>query len=329
MSKKVLITGATGFVAYHLIEQALNAGLGVYGAIRKQSDVSHLREFPIQYIDLDYTSVATLTRQLEENQFHYIIHAAGITKAKTSEEYHLVNVLYSKNLAMAAVAADIPLKKFIFVSSLAALGPIDDLAATINDDQIGKPVTSYGLSKLQAEGYLNQIPGLPLVIIRPTAVYGPREKDIFILFKSINRGLEPYIGSFKQQLSFVYVKDLAKVILAALFSDVQGKSYNISDGGIYDRYSLAAFARTALAKKTIKFHLPILLVSALAVVMEIVYKNSKNAPALNREKMAELTAVNWACNINNAKHDLGYAPEFDLQRGLGDTLKWYKDHRWL
>src|SRR5689334_4358749 len=102
MNKRVLITGATGFVGYHLIEKALGAGLEVDAAIRKSSDASHLNSFNLQYIDLEYTSIDKLKVQLEERQYQYIIHAAGITKAKTAEGYNLVNAEYSRNLATAA-----------------------------------------------------------------------------------------------------------------------------------------------------------------------------------------------------------------------------------
>lgn len=331
MAEKVLITGASGFVGYHLIEAALNAGLEVYAAVRSSSNKEHLKEFDIKYVDLDYSSADRLKIQLEEQQYQYIIHAAGITKAKTQEDYNKINADFSRNLAIAANAANIPLKKFVFVSSLAAIGPLTDLSAEIQDTSPAKPVTSYGVSKMLAEKYLLEIPKLPLVVIRPTAVYGPREKDIFILFKSINKGLEPHIGSFKQQLSFVYVKDLANVIIKALYSSVHvhGKQYNISDGKIYDRYMLAGFVKKALNKKTYKFHLPIGLVALLASAMDLIYKNSKNTPTLNKEKMAELTAVNWACSIVNAREDFGYMPRFDLEKGLNDTIKWYLANKWL
>ena len=329
MSEKVLITGASGFVGYHLIEAALKEGLTVFAAVRKSSDVSHLKDFDIKYVDLDYSSVDALKNQLELEQYQYIIHAAGITKAKNLDAYNKVNAEFTRNLALAASTAELDLKKFVFVSSLAAIGPLSDLTGEITDDIAGKPVTSYGASKLRAEEYLKQIPGLPIIIIRPTAVYGPREKDIFILFKSISRGLEPHIGSFKQQLSFIYVKDLARVIIQALKTDVTGMQYNISDGHVYDRYVLAQLAKKALNKRTLKFHLPIGLVASLAGLMEMAYKSSTATPTLNKEKMAELTAVNWACNIARARRDLGFDPQFDLENGLSETVKWYKENNWL
>lgn len=327
--KKVLITGASGFVGYHLIKEALKADLEVYAAVRKSSDVAHLKDFDISYTDLDYTDVEALKAELEDKQYHYIIHAAGTTKAKTKAAYEEINAGYTRNLAIAASTANISLEKFVFVSSLAALGPLKELSDEIRDDSHAQPVTNYGASKLLAEQYLAGFSTLPLVTIRPTAVYGPREKDLFILFDSINKGLEPHIGRFEQQLSFVYVKDLARVIIKALQLPLVHKAYNISDGEIYNRYALAAYTKKALNKKTFKFHLPVPLVAFMAAVMDFIYAGSKNTPTLNKEKMAELTAVNWACSIKNAKADLAYVPEYNLEKGIMQTLKWYKLNNWL
>ncbi len=329
MKKKVLITGASGFVGFHLLNEALAQHLEVFAAVRPNSNVAHLQDLPIHFVNLDFSSVEKLKEHLAAEGYHYIIHAAGITKAKTEAEYNIINATFTKNLGIAAASLAKPLEKFVFVSSLAALGPLNELNDEIKDDTVAKPVTSYGKSKLLAEQYLQEINDLPLVVIRPTAVYGPREKDILILFKTINKGLEPYIGKFVQQLSFIYVKDLARAIVGALAKEVTNKSYNISDGQVYDRYALADFTKKALQKKTIKFHLPVNTVSGLASLMDLLYANSRETPALNKEKMAELTAVNWACNINNIKNDLNYSPRFNLEQGIEETLIWYKNNHWL
>jgi len=329
MRKSVLITGASGFVGYHLINEALAADLEVYAAVRANSDIDHLKDFPIQYVHLNYSSVDELLQVLSDKQFDYIIHAAGTTKAKSEDVYNEINAGYTRNLAQASQLLSKPIEKFVFVSSLAAIGPLAVLNAQIEDHTEAKPVTSYGKSKLLAETYLQEIPGLPLVIIRPTAVYGPREKDLLILFKSISKGIEPYIGSFKQQFSFVYVKDLVHIIVKALTLDTNHKSYNVSDGNVYNRYALANVTKELLNKRTLKFHLPVVTVGALASLMDRLYKNKKETPTLNKEKMAELTAVNWTCNTQTMQVDFGFKPEFNLKRGLTETLNWYKVNNWL
>ncbi|WP_207431797.1 NAD-dependent epimerase/dehydratase family protein [Sabulibacter ruber] len=328
MNERVLITGASGFVGYHLVEAAVNAGLEVYAAVRPSSEVDHLKAFPIQYTQLDFSSVAALQQELEEKQYAYIVHAAGITKAKEAQEYNRVNAEYTRNLALAAVQAAIPLKKFVFISSLAALGPISyQEKSPITEESNARPVTNYGKSKLLAEQYLAEIRNLPLVVLRPTAVYGPREKDIFILFSTISKGLDPYIGKGKQRLSFVYVKDLAKAVMQALESGVTGTSYNISDGRSYDRYALADVTKRALRKRALRFHLPLGLVKGMATLSEL-FAGSKT-PTLNREKISELIAENWNCSIARIQQDLHYTPEYDLEKGLTHTLQWYKANKWL
>ncbi len=329
MKKKVLITGASGFVGFHLLNEALAANLEVYAAVRPNSNIKHLEKLPIHFVHLNFSIIEELKKHLNENQYDYIIHAAGITKAKTELAYNEVNADYTKNLALAAISLQKPLKKFVFVSSLAALGPLKNISGEIQDHSAAHPVTSYGKSKLLAEKYLREIKGLPLVVIRPTAVYGPREKDILILFKSINKGLEPYIGKSDQQLSFIYVEDLAKIIVKSLTTAVLNKSYNVSDGQVYSRYALGNLTKVLLNKKTFKFHLPVAAVSGVATLMDFLYINSMHTPTLNKEKMAELTAINWACNIQNIKEDLGYSPSYNLEQGLKATLNWYKDHHWL
>lgn len=327
MQKKVLITGASGFVGYHLVAQAIASGYTVVAAVRRSSAVDHLKDFDITYTQLNYADVDALRKDIVDHGYEYIIHASGTTKAKTLKDYNLVNAEYSRNLALATIGTQV--RKFVFVSSLAAIGPLRDTEGSISATQAPMPVTSYGESKLQAEAYLKAIDGLPLLVIRPTAVYGPREKDIFILFNSINKGLEPYIGRFDQQLSFVYVKDLAAVIVQALASTLTHQSYNISDGHGYDRYALAVYSKILLSKRTLKFHIPLVAVRFLASLLDALYAKSKATPALNKEKLAELTAVNWVCDIEKARMELGYRPKYNLKEGLTETMKWYRDNKWL
>lgn len=329
MKQKVLITGASGFVGFHLIEAALAKGLDVYAAVRKSSDIKHLTSYDIKYTYLDFTAADSLRRELDQYNFDFIIHAAGTTKAKNQEEYNLVNASYAINLALAAEKAEKAIQKMVFVSSLAALGPLTQTDELITEDKVASPVTAYGKSKLLAEQRLKDL-GLPLIVLRPTAVYGSRDKDIFIILKTFSRGLEPYIGRKEQQLSFVYAKDLALVSLDALLTaPTANGSYNITDGNCYTRYEMASITKHVLNKKTLKFHLPVAIVKSLAVVLETTYGMFGKTPALNVEKLNELTAVNWCCNIEKARKNLNYNPAYNLQQGLKEALEWYKLNQWF
>lgn len=329
MKQKVLITGASGFVGFHLIEAALAKGLEVYAAVRKSSDVKHLSPYQIKYSFPDFNSVESLINDLRANNYDYIIHAAGTTKAKNQNEYNKVNATYSVNLARAAASLGGQIKKFVFISSLASIGPLAHCSDLLTENTQPNPVTSYGRSKLLAEEQLKAL-NLPLIILRPTAVYGSREKDIFIILKTYNSGFEPYIGKIDQKLSFVYVKDLSVCCVNSLFTtDASNGTYNITDGNCYDRYEMANIAKRVLNKKTFKVHLPMAIVRGFAIVMERGYGLVNKIPAVNLEKLNELTAMNWCCDISEARNKLLFHPAYNLQQGLTEALKWYKLNKWL
>jgi UDP-glucose 4-epimerase len=329
MKQKVLITGASGFVGFHLIEAALAKGLEVFAAVRKSSDIKHLVSYNINYTYLDFSSIESLTRELNEKQYNFIIHAAGTTKAKDQNEYNKINAEYTNNLAIAAEKSNTSLEKLVFISSLAAIGPLGQVNKLITEKSEPAPVTAYGKSKLLAEEQLKVIK-LPIIVLRPTAVYGSRDKDIFIILKTLSKGFEPYIGRREQQLSFVYVKDLAAASVNALFtSSTANGTYNITDGNCYSRYEMANITKTALKRRTIKLHLPLGVVRGLATVLEKSYGLFDKTPALNVEKLNELTAVNWCCDIEKAREHLEYRPMYNLQEGLTEALEWYKINKWF
>jgi UDP-glucose 4-epimerase len=327
--ERVLITGASGFVGFHLINAALQNNLQVFAAVRKSSNIDHLKGLNIKYTYPDFNNVDALAGEIESNGYDYIIHASGITKAKTQQEYDVVNADYTYNLALAATSSRHPVKKFIFLSSLAALGPLDTTDGLISEETMPNPVTAYGKSKLLAEQRLASLTSLPLITLRPTAVYGPREKDIFIILKKISQGIEPYIGQIDQRLSFIYVEDLAASVIKSLAARVTHCAYNLSDGKVYDRYALGNYTKQVLKKRTLKIHLPMAVVKLLAGFLERLYKNSKDTPALNIEKLNELTALNWGCNIDKATKDLAFNPAYDLEKGLRQTFEWYQQNKWL
>lgn len=327
MKERVLITGASGFVGYHLVTEALNKNLEVFVAVRSSSKIDHLKHLDIKYTTLAFDDPSALEKEIEKKRYNYIIHAAGVTRARTVEEYNIINAAYTYNLAQAAAKKGY-VKKFVFISSLAAVGPLNNIDGIITADTTPNPVTAYGKSKLLAEEQLKTIDDLNYTILRPTAVYGPRDKDIFIFFKQVAVGFEPYIGRIEQKLSFIYVADLAKASIKALFSGDK-KTYILSDDGCYDRYQLANYIKAVLLNKTLKFHLPVNFVKMIAGIAEKVSSLTNKAAVLNIEKLNELKAVNWSCNIDEAKADLDFHPAYNLQAGVAETIQWYKANKWL
>lgn len=331
MSKKVLITGASGFVGYHLVDVALQKGYEVTAAIRSSSKTEHLKGLDVSFVSLNLSDKSSLLVELEKGKYDYVVHNAGATRAENDEAFAKSNALTTKNLAEASVEVSQPVKKFVFISSAAAYGPKTSVnGGLICEMDTPNPVTGYGRSKLKAEKYLDAIPNLPYLIFRPTAVYGPREKDLLVVFQNVNKGIETYMGSEPQLQSFVYVRDLAELVIGSLEKAASRKGYMVSDGHSYDKYQLAQAAKRILNKKTIRLHVPIPAVKFIASAMETTSKLlGKGTPILNKDRVLELTGSNYTCNIEEARKDLGFEPKYDLEKGLEETIAWYKQQKWI
>lgn len=331
MRKKILITGASGFVGSHLTELARGLGLEVHAAVRSSSKTQDIKPYVDRFVQPDFTDVQALRDLFQKEQYHYIIHAAALTKAKSEAQMKAVNVGYTTNIVEAAFTASMPPQRLVYVSSLAAIGPVEYDAAPLLENSPYRPVTLYGRSKKASEEILQErFAKRPISVFRPTAVYGPRERDLFMIFDTMQKGLDPYIGRNPQKLSFIYVKDLAALLLKSCLEE-QGdlQFYNVTDGHVYSRYRIAEIAREVLKKKMWRFHVPYGFVKLAADLADVLYKRSSKTPVIYPERLRELTAANWACDISKLKGVLGYIPQYNLEEGLKETLHWYKDNKWL
>ncbi|MDR0793512.1 MAG: NAD(P)-dependent oxidoreductase [Chitinophagaceae bacterium] len=324
MTPIAFLTGASGFVGFHIINGLLQQGYKVVAAVRKSSDVRHLAGMDIQFVYPDFNNKESLAKELAAAHITHIVHVAGITKGRTQEDYNHANATITQNLALAAMQAGIDLQCFVFISSLAAMGP--SLGKPLSESEVPHPVTFYGKSKLLAEKYLAEIPDFPFTILRPTAVYGPRDKDMFILIKSVKRGLEGFISHAKQQLSFLYVKDLANAVMLSLQHPATRKAYFVSDGGVYSQYDFSDTTKEILHKKTLRIYVGKTLVKGIAWFLG--KSNPKKAPVINADKVKEITG-NWDISIENIQKDLGFQPQYNLQEGLKESIDWYRENGWL
>lgn len=331
MSQKVLITGASGFVGGFLVDEALKRGLEVYAAIRKTSNREYLSDSRINFVYLDFENVDALHEELSKLEIDYFIHNAGITKTPRKEEYFKVNAEYLNTILSACKQLEKPLKKLTFVSSLAAYGPAEySENGIVTEEGKPRPVTNYGKSKLKGEQYLKAQEQIPFVIIRPTAVYGPREKDLFTVYQLLNRRLDISVGLEDQKLTFIYVKDLVRVILDSTLAHKKNVAYFATDLEVHTSSSYNKAILKALGNKlAFKIKLPITAVKALGYVSEKVGGYFGSYPALNVEKVNELEANSWECDTKPLVEDLNYQPEYNLEKGLNEAIQWYKENNWL
>ncbi|WP_437922418.1 NAD-dependent epimerase/dehydratase family protein [Sphingobacterium sp. LRF_L2] len=331
MKKKILVTGASGFVGTHLVEAASLAGFEVHAIVRKSSIVDGILPFTAKLLYPDLTDTEGLKKIFAEEKYDYVIHAAALTKAKSEAQLFAVNVDVTKCLIASAFDSTHPPSRFVFVSSLAAIGPVNYNADAISETSPYHPVTAYGRSKRAAEEMiLAQFSDKPISIIRPTAVYGPREKDLFILFDTMNKGLDVYIGKTPQKLSFIHVSDLVTLLINACSITNQGvQIFNVTDGYVYPRYVLADIFRKTFAKRMLRFHIPYVFVEKAAYFSQWLYRNSPKTPVLYPERLGELTAQNWACDISKARRVLNFKPIYKLEDGLKESLEWYQKNKWF
>jgi UDP-glucose 4-epimerase len=334
-AKDILITGASGFIGSFLVEEGLKRGHTVYAGVRKSSSRGYLTDPRIRFVEFDFSSEEKVISTLADCRakgirFDYIIHNAGVTKAQKKEDFLNVNYGNTRNFVEALRHEKMFPDKFIFISSLAAFGPGNPKTmepVRLCDEP--RPIELYGKSKLEAEKYFLGLSDFPWLIFRPTGVYGPREKDYYVFFQTISRGLEPYIGYKKQILTFIYVRDLVRLIFDALPSPVVRKAYFVSDGKEYESTLFSDITKKALGKKTIRFTVPLPLVKAIAIAGEQIAGLWGAIPTLNTDKYNVLSSTNWRCEHQPLKTDFNFEAEYDLEKGVKETLSWYKQEGWL
>lgn len=332
---KLLITGASGFLGGFIVESALKNGHEIVAAIRKNSSKQYLKDDRIEFLELDISDSNICSEQLKayiskKGSIDGIIHNAGVTKALNISDYNRVNYEYTKNLVQAIQSIGIELQKFVFISSLAAAGPGNpdkDEPIIVSDNNF--PVTAYGKSKLLAENYLRALDNFPYIILRPPAVFGPRDVDMFEVFKMVNNGLETFVGSHIQHLSFVYIKDLAKAIITTATSEFSRKTYFVSDNKKYTSRIFSNLVKKSMGKSTIVIKLPIFLVYLVAFFTEMASKLTKKPSPLNIEKIKELKCANWLCDASDFHSDMNFKPSYTLEEAIVETTKWYKKENWI
>jgi nucleoside-diphosphate-sugar epimerase len=326
----VLVTGGSGFLGSHIVEKLSKSGRKVRALVRKSSDTSLLRSLP--NVELAEGTVEDLPSVLAAaDGVTAIVHAAGLVKARSAEEFSRVNTGGTKNLLEAGKKAGHTLRRFVLVSSLAAAGPSDESGNPVQADAPPRPVTHYGRSKLAAERLAIEAKDeLPVVILRPPAIYGPRDREILAFFKALDARVLPYMGSSENRLSMIYGADAAAACVSAIDSDVpSGTVLFVDDGRVYTFDDLVKGAEAALGKRAwLRFPLPRPVIRTAAVFSELYGKARNQAVMLTRDKCNELFEQ-WVCDGSAAQEALDWRPEVQFGEGARLTVEWYRDAGWL
>ena len=332
----ILVTGASGFIGSFIVEEALKRKFGVWAGIRSTSSKKYLRSRKIHFLELDFAHPNELRAQLSGhkgtyNKFDYIVHCAGLTKCRDEKEFELVNYLQTKYFIDTLKELNMVPKQFIYISTLSVFGPIhEEDYRPIREKDIPVPNTAYGLSKLKAELYIQSVPGFPYVFYRPTGVYGPREMDYFLMAKSIARHMDFSVGFKRQDLTFVYVKDIVQAVFLGIEKQVSRRAYFLSDGNVYESRTFSDLIQKELGNPfVIRMKCPLIVLKVVSLLAEFIAARFGKPSTLNSDKYKIMKQRNWQCDITPAMKELGYVPEYDLERGVIEAIAWYKNEGWL
>jgi len=340
--KRILITGASGFTGRWLVKEAIERGYEVWAGIRKSSSLKYLDNNMIKLVFLNYDDVNILTEQLKEivtsvdspeksehsDKNHicfwdFIIHNAGITKTLNKKDFFRINSLYTNNFIEALIKSGSCPKKFLLMSSLSVFGPVkDESNETLQEDDNPQPNSNYGKSKLKAEMTLSKSSGFSYIIFRTTGVYGPGDKDYLLQINSVKQGFNFQIGFKPQKLTFIYVKDLARVALDALENtNINNSTFIITDGEVYNSDDFVSAILDLTGKKhVIKITVPIWICFIICKLLDLFGRIVNTPQTLNSDKYHILRQRNWSCDTKKMNNELNFHPQYDLKKGLKETL---------
>ncbi|HQY61060.1 MAG: NAD(P)-dependent oxidoreductase [Myxococcales bacterium] len=330
---KVLVTGASGFLGSHVAERLATAGHDVRVLVRRTSNRKFLETLPRARIEFAEGSVEDAAR-VEEAVVGVdaIVHSAGVVKALTAADFHTTNVQGTQNLLEAArklVRAGGALRRFVQVSSLEASGPSRDGEPVSLAQE--EPCTEYGRSKLAAEkACLALKDELPITILRPTAIYGPRDNELLEAFRAVKRRVLPLTGDGTTKYTFVYGPDCAEACIRALDAEVpSGSIYFVADGDVWEQRASMMKIEDALDQRALmRAGVPFGVMRAAAFFVEAYGKAAKKPVMLTREKVAMLEN-HFVCDAAATRAALGWEPEVRWPEGTRLTAKWYLEHGWL
>ena len=326
---KVLLTGASGFVGSHILDHLCAAGHSVRVLLRKTSRTRFIEErlpgAEVRYGSLDDPAAV----QEAMRGADCVIHCAGKTKAVRAAEYDAVNLEGTRSVVRAVNAEKGTVRHLVHISSLAASHPAGADAPALESDA-SRPVSEYGRSKLRAEELVRESCEAPFTILRPAAVYGPRDGDFLPVFKAVRRHLMPLIGGGRMQLSLVYVGDVAAAVLRCLGDPrAYGKTYHVASPEPCATTDFLREIAAAMNVRTVPLLIPLSLLYPVALGRELLALATGKPNILSRQKLREMKATGWVCSTELIRRDLQFTAGTTLREGIARTITWYEQNGWL
>jgi nucleoside-diphosphate-sugar epimerase len=325
---KVLLTGASGFVGSHILDTLRQRGLPTALLLRPTSNKHFITpHLPHVEVRLGAINDPASLRQALDGVTH-VIHCAGAVKASRISEFYEINQAGTRNLVDAVNAQPGQVQRFVHISSLAAAGPAGP-QKPVREDDPPLPVSEYGKSKLAGELEVRNHCRTPYVILRPSAVYGPRDAELLRLFKAVKTHILPRVGR-AQLLSLVYVRDLAQAVVACLdYPAAAGKTYFVAGRESITAQAMAEEIAAQMQVWTLPLPLPTVVLWPMCLAQEVVSRLTGRPNVLSLQKFAELRAPGWVCDPARLEREIGYACPTMLKSGVAETLAWYRQHDWL
>ena len=323
----LLVTGATGFVGSHVLEAHSGNDFRVRALVRKESDCRRLEAGGIECIRGSLDDVESLRRAVQG--VDVVLHLAAATKARSVADYERANALGTQALIEAMSAAEPPPKRLIYLSSLAAVGPSWNGDPITREDKPA-PLTAYGRTKLAGEQLCLEAQGaFEVAILRAPAVYGPRDRDVYEVFRLAKFGLVPLPSGPVRRLQMIHVSDLARSLLMAAGSHDARGIYHVAEARSYAWHDMARMVADAVGVSARVVRVPGALIATAATVTETVAGLFGKSVIFNRDKARELLAPGWLCETELARRDFGFEAHIPLPTGLHETAQWYKAIGWL
>jgi nucleoside-diphosphate-sugar epimerase len=322
-----LVTGSTGFIGSHLVESLIKRNYRVRCLIRANSDLKWIKDLDVEWVTGSYQNKDSLTRAVKG--MHYIFHVGAVISARDWKTYYEANVEGTVNLLKACAIENPGLKKFVFVSSIAAAGPSKDKIPIKEDDEC-RPVSLYGKSKFLAEKEAAPFfDKLPIVIIRPTNILGPRQKELYSVLKMVSKRIIPMLGNGDKQTTICFVQDLVRALITAAENhDIRGRTYFVAAKEPRSwQEMLISISREMGQSFVIRISFPFLLL--IASLLEIMAQITGGSPLISRRRVLSVRKNYWLHDVSRIQDELGFKAEVIFSEGMKDILEWYKDRKLL